>query len=490
MPRTIFVWVSQHFAIVLAAIFIFCAPNVDFTGVLSWHDQQRSLQIVVLAASLLCLIFGTSHQLSDLQKALWGGQLILAAVAFFFLLGATSSAMAISPRWAFLEWSLILALLVFTLQIAAAINKSDPESVDRFLLWSFFATATAYCVKSMMLYVVMLFAVPMYGMPFHMNELFSGFSNPRFFGQFSVMVLPFLVLPALLASSRTHRFALGCVPVFWWMLVIASGSRGVWVAVILGASLAFICARPVTTRWLRWQGACALAGAALYAMMFKLVPALMSKSVVGILVDRTEGWTTLSQRDVLWAQAARMIGDHPWFGVGPMHFSWYPNGIGAHPHNAILQIIAEWGIPAALLLFVVLTWGAIAWLRHVGMVVKNQPESPRSMVCLALLAALTGAAAHSLVDGVIVMPVSQMTLALICGWSWGMALAERPVSPVLSVTRSSWGIRLIAGMAIFAIVHGVYPFAGNIFNHEQAYLDAHPNTALFPRFWVQGWINQ
>jgi len=45
-------------------------------------------------------------------------------------------------------------------------------------------------------------------------------------------------------------------------------------------------------------------------------------------------------------------------------------------------------------------------------------------------------------------------------------------------------------MAIFAIVHGVYPFAGNIFNHEQAYLDAHPNTALFPRFWVQGWINQ
>jgi hypothetical protein len=112
------------------------------------------------------------------------------------------------------------------------------------------------------------------------------------------------------------------------------------------------------------------------------------------------------------------------------------------------------------------------------------------MVCLALLAALTGAAAHSLVDGVIVMPVSQMTLALMCGWAWGMALPGRPDSPVLSGTRSSWGIRLIAGMAIFVIVQGVYPVVGNISKREHAYLDAHPGTVLHPRFWAQGWINE
>jgi len=473
---------------------MFCAPNVDFAAELNWHDGQRGVQLVVLTASLLYLICCPPRHLSRLLRTKSCGHWVLAAAAFFFLLGAISSAMANLPSWAFLEWGLMFALIALTIQIAAAINASNSASVDRVLLWTCFATVAAYCVKSVMLYVVMLYAGPVYGMPFNVNELFSGFSNPRFFGQFAVMVTPFLVLPALFwASSNAQRLAMGCVPAVWWMLIIASGSRGAWISLILGALAAFLYAKPAATRWLRWQGTCALAGAALYAILFILVPILLKSTFVATLLDRPAGWATLSRRDELWAQTMQMIVDHPWFGVGPMHFSFYPNGIGAHPHNAILQIIAEWGIPAALLLFVVVGCGAIAWWRHVRMVVKRQPASSRSMVCLALLAALTGAAAHSLVDGVIVMPISQMTLVLMCGWAWGLVLAGRPDAPESAETRSSWGywgVRLIASMAVFVIVQGVYPVIGHIAEREQAYLDAHPGSVLYPRFWAHGWINQ
>lgn len=488
--RTTGLWAFRHFAIVLAAVFLFCAPNVDFVTHITWHDQQRSLQIVVLAAILFYLAFGRSRLLFGLQQTLCHGRRILVAAALFFLLGAISAAKAYLPEWAFLEWGLLLALMIFSAQIAADINASNPESAGRFLLWSLFAMATAYCVKSLMLYAVMVLVGLNLHMPFDVYELFSGFSNPRFFGQFAVMVTPFLVLPALFwGRSRSQRLAMGCVPAVWWMLIIASGSRGTWIALMAGAVLVFFHARSVALHWLRWQGTCALVGAGIYLMLFIVGPTILTSKFNAVLpLDRHQGWASLSFRDKLWGQSLQMIADHPWWGVGPMHFSWYPNGIGAHPHNAILQIIVEWGIPAALLLSVVLSLGAIAWWRHVGTVTNRQPGSPRTTICFALLAALSGAAALSLVDGVIVMPVSQMTLVLMCGWAWGLALSGDPGPRTLQDSKASWGIRLIACAAIFAIAQGVYPVAGKLSEREEAYLEAHPGSVLFPRFWVQGWI--
>ncbi len=59
-----------------------------------------------------------------------------------------------------------------------------------------------------------------------------------------------------------------------------------------------------------------------------------------------------------WHAALRMIRDHPWFGVGPWHFLearplYAPDAMspGTGPHSIYLGMAAEWGIPAALLLF-------------------------------------------------------------------------------------------------------------------------------------------
>ncbi len=485
-------WIFRHFAIVLAAVFVFCAPNVDFATHITWHDQQRSQQIVVLVACLLYLILTAPRLLPVMRMTMRHGYWIPTAIILFFLVGAISSAMAVLPEWAFLEWGVMLALILFAAQIAEEKRSSNVTDVEQFLLWVFFAMAVAYVVKSLMLYAVMVLVGLNLSMPFNVNELFSGFSNPRFFGQFAVMVMPFLVLPAMFwASSTAQRLALGSVPAVWWMLFIASGSRGAWIALMGGSALVFLLAGPCARRWLRWQGICALAGVVVYTILFVLVPTLLAESTGVVLpLDRHYGWASLSLRDVIWSQTVQMIADHPWLGVGPMHYSYYPNGIGAHPHNSILQIVAEWGIPAALLFVSVVTWGAIGWWRHVGTLVKSNPESPRTTIGLALLAALSGAAAHSLVDGVIVMPVSQLTLVLMCGWAWGLALSSSPSLPRSQAAGASWGVRLVAVMAVIAVLQGVYPVLGKLAQREEAYLEAHPGSVLYPRFWVQGWINE
>ena len=54
---------------------------------------------------------------------------------------------------------------------------------------------------------------------------------------------------------------------------------------------------------------------------------------------------SFSVRLILWKQAVNLIKQHPFFGVGPQHFAYYPNEWGAHPHNAVLLFATEWGLP-------------------------------------------------------------------------------------------------------------------------------------------------
>jgi O-antigen ligase len=92
---------------------------------------------------------------------------------------------------------------------------------------------------------------------------------------------------------------------------------------------------------------------------------------------RPEVWTSLmdltsaGQRKKLWASALRMARDHAWFGVGPFHFvranTRYMAGdpdlpLRLGPHNIYLRMLAEWGIPAAFLLFAWLfSWPLRMW---------------------------------------------------------------------------------------------------------------------------------
>jgi O-antigen ligase len=61
---------------------------------------------------------------------------------------------------------------------------------------------------------------------------------------------------------------------------------------------------------------------------------------------------------------------NPWLGVGPLHFSSVRNPIAAHPHQAILQWLAEWGFIATILALTIIYYGIKKGFNFI----KNNPE--------------------------------------------------------------------------------------------------------------------
>jgi tetratricopeptide (TPR) repeat protein len=121
-----------------------------------------------------------------------------------------------------------------------------------------------------------------------------------------------------------------------------------------------------------------------------------------------------------------MIRDHPWWGVGPgafpvalIHYQRIPYISGHNPHNLYLEVAAEYGLPAALLVLLALG----VFLGHVGATIRQTPmEDPARGRLAILLAILLAFAVHSLVD----LDWSFPAIALTAATMVGLALANLP----------------------------------------------------------------
>ena len=163
-------------------------------------------------------------------------------------------------------------------------------------------------------------------------------------------------------------------------------------------------------------------GLLLYWLLFTVLAGYSGLELSSGAGDRLT--TSLSGRGPIWWQAWHMIVERPWLGFGPMHFADIPNVIAAHPHQAILQWASEWGVPSALCVIALVWRGGWATL---GVLRERRLSMQRTdLLRLCLFAALVAALVQSMVDGVIVMPISQLWLALVVGW----LLALHPRVPV------------------------------------------------------------
>lgn len=462
--------------LVLPAILVILvfAPTSGFGLGLSWHDEQRIAQVVLLFLAAMALvqpsqcerIQGTISQLG--RPVQYGMGVILAG-------GLLSSFLAPLPRWAFLEWGLFVLLFLLALSVA-----STRKWRDEWLLGTLVAAAAAYSCGLAMAYSATLAG----DAPLLVWELFNGFSNLRFFGHFQSMTLPLLVLPAMLwPMPRRYRILLAVLNVFWWMLAIASGTRGTWLAMGAAFCLAAFLHQP-GRRWLRAEIMFLAGGIASYLFFFDLLPWALHIQSTLLVGGRFADITSLSGRGIIWQRALELMASHPWLGVGPMHFAYYPNGVAAHPHNALLQWAAEWGIPSAILLFVGVTLALRALLARILQDTKL-PVDGKVLLRVGLLCSIVAAITQAMVDGVIVMPYSQTLLAVIAGWALGLHLEGQELveAPAL------YGrvIALLAVAAIACIVIGIFPDVLHLQRYEDAFALKH-GSPLQPRFWVQGLI--
>lgn len=452
--------------------------GLDWHPELTWYDQHRIEQVVLLGM----MAFGT--------LSLWRGDMgetlaclplwAKAGVSGAFGLGLVSGLTAVYPRFAILEWATLLLLVGMALVLGGAARRGRRT----FDIWAFrlvVAIAAVIVLKIMAGYL----AATVLGGKLDTIMLFEGaFSNRRFFGQAASMIMPLLAYPLLRGdSSRSMRTAVFALLAVWWMLTIVSGTRGTWIALAVAATVLGACAWRASAGWLKVQMLALGAGALMFGILFVWLPRWIGLDAS--LENRLINVTTLSGREVLWSLAWTQIQFHPWLGIGPMHLAAIRNDFGAHPHNAVLQLAAEWGVPAALALILPVAAGM---LRVVARLRENEVTPNVLLVCLT--GGLLAAGAQSMVDGVIVVPYTQTLLVLVAGWTLGVffrdAAPAQGASAAGRVARR--GILWLQALALAALLQGVFPEVLNRGEITEAYVAAAGNSLPLPRYWAVGWI--
>ena len=463
----------------VVAFYLVFAPNPGFGLGFSWHNEQRLAQLFVFFTFVI-LVSTTALRHSLISAFLTLRRDVRVCLAIVFVLGAVSAMLAPMPNQAILEWASFLMLLACTFGLAG-VSRVFAERFDYYALWVVVSSVTAYTIGVALAYS----ATFVERMPVHVWELFHGFSNVRFFGHFQSMTLPLLVVPALLWTLKPYqRIGLFVLSSAWWMLAIASGTRGTWLAMMLAISVGMTCGR-LGRVWAVKQVVGALSGLAAYLLLFSLLPELLGIPVIGLAGSRFSDISSLSGREVLWLASVEMLKAHPLLGVGPMHFAYYPNGVAAHPHNSVLQWAVEWGVPSALLAIYCVQAGVWAMIERIRIL----EDEPSNFLRIALLASLVAAITQSLVDGVIVMPYSQMWLVAIVGWSIGRHLGGEVNSQV-----SKWHINVekVTVLLLFVcgglILNAVYPQALDLKERQDLFMLEH-GGGVQPRFWEQGQLD-
>ena len=455
------------------SIFLYLAACLLALGIclpFSGHDWQRMVQIALgVCAVVYGLLIARAERCVDRPTAL--GLLLIVA------LGLISSLMANQPLWALTE----LAMVVSCAAIAVAfsqVRRHGDESLDRVLI----LMVLALCLIKSIQYVYAGVLAFSSGAPvLDTDRLLSGFSNKRFYGQFQTFTLPLLALPLLLPNvarpARAMVFTLLCL---WWLIAIAGGTRGTWLG-MGAAGLVLMFLAPSGRRWLAWQATALCCALLLYWLVFMVLTGYLGVELSNGAADRLT--TSLSGRGPIWLQAWHMILGRPWLGFGPMHFADIANDIAAHPHQAILQWASEWGMLSTLCVVVLVSragWATVGVLRA-----RAQSVAAEDLLRLCLFAALVGAITQAMVDGVIVMPNSQLWLALVVGWLMALHVWRTPSTPPLLLLHKAWMAAsvLAVGLLVFIALRD----GPHLTERIQHYVGS-SKVHLQPRFWAQGVI--
>jgi O-antigen ligase len=197
-----------------------------------------------------------------------------------------------------------------------------------------------------------------------------------------------------------------------------------------------------------------------------------------------------SGRHALWRLGFDLIAAHPFLGAGPHHFAHHGAtvGSGAHPHNFIVQIGAEWGLPALLCLLGAIGLGMRALARSGARIAQADLGGQQTLA--VLLAAGAAILVDGVFSGVIVMPQSQMAIVLYLGCAAGWVRSLDQAAAPRAGTPLHWLTRGLALAALCGLAFAVAPSVAGHASHapltpaEQA-VNHH---MYWPRLWAAGYF--
>jgi tetratricopeptide (TPR) repeat protein len=293
------------------------------------------------------------------------------------------------------------------------------------------------------------------------DELLTTFPNPNHSAGFLTLSCLAALGVALEVERRSWRAGFGAIAALSGSLTVASMSRG-GVGALLGALLAM----GVGVAWLRRRRG-ARVGWAVGA--FAAVPlaalAYNGEALLGELFGRDGALLGLDEKLAALRDAAPMISEHPWVGIGRgAYLVAYPRYktselqlLFASPENVAVQLVAEWGI----------VLGGLALIALVGVVVSRVARS-RSPAALGAYLGVFAVLAQNLVDFSLEVPgVALSIVALLAAHRDGRSLRLELGDPA-----RLGRVALAAVACLVAPVHAWRAFAGPDLRRDLRALDA------------------
>lgn len=444
--------------------YLLIAPTIGFGWIDSWHNEQRAVQVVLLSAtavSFAALIVAAPVSFLTLKRT-------RTPIALFLGIGVISAARAAQPLAGLAEVCLVALLFCLT-ALTAAVTQSEPALAARWARYSALLLATAYVIAVF----VRLAAALNLGRGIDLDVLILGYANPRFPSAFHLILIPFIASVCLDKSERqwVRIAAAGALPLLWainWGL----GTRGIWFGYLIGLPVAAVLVGwSQVKKFAGLLGATALAGIA----AFELFQFVYVAETTGVPTTPPTSNLSLTLREVLWHVSWQAIKSAPILGIGPMHFLHFDTHVGGHPHNWFLQIAAEWGLIAAFV--------SVLCLFRLG---KGIRDVGSARDCVAPTIAASAALALGLVDGNLVMPISQsasfITLGLVLGCVHGCKRTDPPRLPTWVAVAYS-AVAVIAASVLVSFASSSLP---NQKSEVSRFRNTHPGAWLVPRFWEQG----
>jgi O-antigen ligase len=277
------------------------------------------------------------------------------------------------------------------------------------------------------------------------------------------------------------------------MALFATAGRGTLLGMAAGCVVVAVLARRRAVPYLRQVALTAALGLLAYFIFLVAVPALFGAEGMrsfSYAVERTAA-NPASSRTRLWHLAATLIVQHPLLGVGPMHFAHHAGYLhtGAHPHDWLMQVAVEWGLPALLCLLVAIG-SALRALLRTGARIRADDTDNQAMFC-ALLVGAVAILVDGLVSGIFVMPQSQLAIALFLGCAIGWQRSLGPATPAPAMDGAA---RLIGTACVIAamagVIAGIWPDALAKWRSEELTpaQQALNTGSQWPRLWKAGYF--
>lgn len=436
-----------------------------------WHDQQRVTQIAIFGT---CLLLG--FLLSS--NAAYRRPLIAPSYSWIIAIilagGILSAILARHIQWALAEVGMLVSSIALG-GLVAKLRRDCGQPLDQWIVGTVFLMITFLLIFYFIIYQSLisgeLKSITTY-------RLLWGFSNPRFFGQFVALTLPLVVYPLLREGcSRGEIVVVSILAVLWWMVAITSATRGL----VLGVAAAAFClglSGSVGRRWCVVQLGAAALGLLVYWLLITAIPWMLDVQITAFASERLN--LSLSGREVIWGQALDMISARPWLGYGPMHFADILNDVATHPHQSILQWASEWGVPSAMAVMALVFLAARKSFGLLRATAESRSAEDTLRVCL--VASITTSLALSMVDGVLVMPASQVWLTILGGWLFGMSQVNPTSNESHPLLEGSWSVARVLAVALLVGI-----IVRDLPNLPRNYVED-PKALRMPRFWSDGLI--